>query len=350
MNAADRWSSMPPTASPCSGLWTSACWTMRSGRRLLPGESPITLPLCAVAPRPKGWKPPLTGGVDQIERWMRHHAIGPCHHDGVDVHVQVAPSYLTGPDTWRERDDVMVAGFEDGAVPDNSAAEPRFRSDRLTGADQRVLGLEAVVLAVGEGPLRVLVLPELSLPPALRDELLDRLLEAGAPLLTVPGSYHCNDGERVHNMAMLVDLRGVTLLVQRKIQPLLVERVQEEIVPGTAIELLVGPWGTLVVAICRDFCELHQGAWEALAPDVVLVPSMGNPATMRAHERRASDLHRAAASLVCVANQPTTDWGEAARVHGAIFQAGRTWKTDPQATAAVRILRVAAAGGRLQQD
>jgi hypothetical protein len=69
---------------------------------------------------------------------------------------------------------------------------------------------------------------------------------------------------------------------------------------------------------------LDDGAhdlWRLLAPDLVLVPSMGHAATVSAHERRAKMLGRYAGTQVVVAGQPPPG-GEAWLAGGALLPNG----------------------------
>lgn len=301
-----------------------------------------------VAPRPKGWNPRVDG-PDQVARWMRHHAVGPTQHAGIEVRVTRATAVLVRE--WPNRKAVMVAGFTDDVGPLNEAEEEdAFHTANLAGPDVRQSSLESLLPVLSTTALRALILPELTLPRPMREAWTGQLVDSGhAPLLTVAGSYHeIIDGER-RNVAVLTDVHGTPLLQQWKMQPLHIDPVREVIAGGRAVELLVGPWGTLAVAICRDFCEYNNNLWAALTPDLVLVPSMGNPATMSAHERRAKDLSLAADTMVCMANQPV-GFGDDPLLHGFIYGRGVNVRADSDGDLEHVRYRVEPLPGGLEED
>ena len=79
--------------------------------------------------------------------------------------------------------------------------------------------------------------------------------------------------------------------------------------------LLVTPIGTVGVAICKDYFDgtadgLIRAAWDRLAPDWMLVPSMGHGDTRAAHDRRAKENWELRRTRTLVANQEPRMPGE----------------------------------------
>jgi hypothetical protein len=272
-----------------------------------------------VAIRPSEWKPPASSSLDQLDRWCRRHNVFPTSHKHLNLQVKMASESIHP--RWTERSHWMVAAFGDGVHPQNDSVLPRFSSSGLHNPSVRERSATELATAVGKGPpLRALVLPELSLDPATRDTFIDSLDDAGnAPLLTVPGTYHVTEGTRRHNLALLWG-DGVVEVRQRKLQRLTLESVTEEIDCHDTVEVLMGPWGTLVVAICRDFMEIYQDLWTLVGPDVAMVPSMGDQSTMSGHDARSNTLRKSANTTTCMANQPPKGgkWKQMPPIYGLI--------------------------------
>lgn len=263
-----------------------------------------------VVSRSRGWRAPTSR--DMVDRWCRLHNVFPKASKGVQVQVSVAPAAMAQP--WSGRRHWMVAAFTDGIGPRNDASGAHFHTRALDDPPARAASADQLAREIAGGhPLRALVLPELSLDPRTRDAFLDALEDGGnPPVLTVPGSYHVMDGEHRYNVAQLWGDHMV-LVTQRKILPIDLEAVTEVIHSGETVEVVMGPWGTLIAPICRDFMDFaHRELWTCVAPDVALVPSMGVGSTMSGHAKQADALRCSASTLTCMANQPPSgaQWSE----------------------------------------
>jgi hypothetical protein len=192
---------------------------------------------------------------------------------------------------------VLAGGFTDGVtlVP---AAGPYFQAAGLSDANARLTSARAL-LGHKAG---VVVLPELTLTPELESQLADELTSE----LAVLGSFHVRVGDKVWNQAILRDAAGNTI-TQRKRTRLHVAgppEVFEDIVCADEVTAVITPHGLVVVAICKDFLDAHERAvWEAVAPDLVLVPSMGDATTGKLHRETATHLARWCGARAVVANQ-----------------------------------------------
>jgi len=142
-----------------------------------------------------------------------------------------------------------------------------------------------------------LVWPELTVPTALRKEILklfaDRPLtdEREAPEFLVPGTWHESEDGEVVNRTRLYDGYGVERLAYDKIAPYADDDWgKERIRPGGRICVLATEGALLGLAVCLDFCDVVTTAFSELDLDVMLVPSMGNDRTMQGHQATAATL------------------------------------------------------------
>jgi predicted amidohydrolase len=275
------------------------------------GERPTALSVMVddvpwwVVPRPPHWTPRLARQPDQRQGWMRRHHAVPQVVAGIEVVARPMPPALDAALAESERLSAFAAGFEDGVEPEELDAGPKaFATDTVTDVETRKASVVAAMeRAVGA---QLIVFPELTLPKPCVDAVADRLDEGGLnALVTVAGSYHRLVGDRRLNLSPVLDALGQELWTHAKLMRIDIPEAHEAIDTGTVITLLVGSIGNLSVAICRDFCEATLASfWAVLAPDIVLVPSMGNQNTQSAHGRRAADLALRASTATVVANQP----------------------------------------------
>jgi predicted amidohydrolase len=252
---------------------------------------------CWLIRRPVPRASPQDKQGDHLPASHPHHAVIPHHIDGVAVTVRSANVGL--PAGAR----VLAAGFDDGVGPVSASTAP-FWATGLSDPARRLMSARRLLATLPSAPVDVLVLPELTLLPeqaaALRDDL-----AAAPPQLTVLGSFHEAHGARRVNRAVVLDAGLDPVAVHDKLIRIDTDGVFEGIDGGDRLTVLVTPHGLVVMVICRDF--LDDGAhdlWRLLAPDLVLVPSMGHAETVSAHERRAKMLGRYAGTQVVVAGQP----------------------------------------------
>lgn len=213
----------------------------------------------------------------------------------------------------------LYAGiFDDGVetVFDFKPGPPSlFRVNGLSGKDgdgtdtRRAAAIDHVETARSNAA-DVLVLPEYTITPQVRERLLDHLAvraEQGCrPILLVPGSFHEDRGDgRIVNFAGLYDWHGNELISHRKHSMLSSGGFVEDIEPGNTIEMLNTEVGLFALAICLDFCEgLDTNAWTELDIDWTLVPSYAPTATtFTLHQQRASAMNGRYGTAVVVAQQ-----------------------------------------------
>ena len=258
--------------------------------------------------------------VDSLLAWHPNHAFIPVEHDswriGLKNLSQSAEKRLSAKAHSGQPLRLFVADFSDGVrlVPP-PATGPYF----TTGLDQperRKLAIfEALESAKGQAA-QMVVLPELAVTPALREEISVWLDDNEHPfLLIVPGSFHQIENDEKRNLAHLMDFMGVSVLVHRKLTRYgKWGDIHEDLNPGAIIEVIDTPFGLLAMPICKDLSDegrMKTGVvWAELGCDLLLVPSMAPAAGMRAHQRAADTLGRRLNGVIAVANQwdgPETD-------------------------------------------
>jgi hypothetical protein len=302
-----------------------------------------------MGPRPDGWSSTWAERQpSQLVRYLRHHQIIPVEVAGFRVDVvesDLARRELAGLGTIR----AWVGGFGDGVAPVNVLSLPDFRAFTLADPAQRRTSILAALDAARGAAATILVLPELTVPPALRDEVRDWLNdEEHSFVLVLPGSFHEPEAEgHARHAAWLVDRRGGTLLRHEKLAPLRIPGVEERIRPGRTLGLVPTAVGLVAIAICRDFCEEavpYRELWSRVGASLVLVASMGDAATVSALRRQAAALGREHGTICAVAVQPHTaasrnygflaseeghpdvEWpDDGAAVRGACREAVRAW-------------------------
>lgn len=242
---------------------------------------------------------------------LRHHALVPArlHFGGASsVRVRVKPMCVGVErcEVARQRGSVAVATVSFG-----DDADIRWDNDGLAvtvpTAQQRAENLSAAIAEAGQRGIDIFVAPELTVPPAEREQVIAELRWAEAPIaLLVPGSFH----ERVHerganpfNRALLVDGKGNALCEHLKlVQFGELEAWLEAIHLGDEITVLVTPIGTVAIAICKDFCDDHAGQiWQQLHCEWLLVPAYGRGSA--AHERAAQQISRMAGTITVLAHE-----------------------------------------------
>jgi hypothetical protein len=140
------------------------------------------------------------------------------------------------------------------------------------------------------------VWPELSVTPDLlrriKTGLAQRSLSADArpaPEVVVAGSWHEPEEGRHVNRARILDGYGAELASYDKVIPYIDKDLgAEDIRPGRRLPVVVTGGYLVGFAICKDFCDVAADSpFFSLHLDFVLVPSMGDEATMKGHQNTA---------------------------------------------------------------
>jgi hypothetical protein len=187
-------------------------------------------------------------------------------------------------------------------------------------ADDRWQVVESLLIEARASEVDILVLPELTMPRALRERVGRWLASSPGrhPAFVLPGSFHeTNDDGDLVNRAEFLDADGEIIFRHDKVAALAFSRNEaphlvEAIAGGTSFSLLSCALGRIHAAICKDFLEEDPALarlWSEIAPDFVAVASMGDSTTVTAHIRRAQSLSRQFGTISGIANQPTPDVG-----------------------------------------
>jgi hypothetical protein len=297
--------------------------------------------------RPQGMrKAYVEGKAGHLRNWARHHWVIPEELNGYRVEIRKPSDYLFRKltDMYRrgERLRVAIGHFEDGVkLVLMKPHPPSWRAESLTDPEARWQTLKGFLEQALAAGVHVLVLPELTVTPMLRERVQQWLEEQASVhglLLVLPGSFHEADEEhpeKVFNRAELLDAYGQSVLEHLKLLPFgeLGEHGAEDIHTGKRIWLMGLPLGMLAMPICLDFCEADgplPGVWKDIGPEWVLVPAMGDASSRRAHARAAVQLYTTRGSVTVLANQPKT---EGAKAPGFIHQGQRpdvtVWNGEP---------------------
>jgi|GEM_PF-2414273 len=250
---------------------------------------------------------PPKAGEPYSRRGVLHHCILPFEVSGLRVRpVQLPPgpgATCPGRSRLRLGAALFQGGELDTRLVQGTTLQPkRFVADTFRCLDKDAELLQQIAAAFQDRCFAA-VWPELTIAPESRaflsEQLALRALELGPnfPLcLIVAGSWHVcdpvNDGEQPIwvNEAPVFDRQGRLLLRYRKIKPYfdVKEEGEEGIASGTELPVLVAGGLVIGFAICMDFCDLAADhPFERLPVDLLLIPSMGNRATLEGHANNA---------------------------------------------------------------
>lgn len=260
---------------------------------------------------------PADNQEPNLEKWFRHFRVIPDR-----IVVGNAPAHVELiPVASRYGDEVRVfarlSHFDDGVRPNFSEdqAGESFWAEGLSDYERRLASLQSELETVKQEGHGFWVAPELTIPPAMRRRL--QIMLAEGPLrhllLAVPGSFHEIVENRPVNGVDIFDGDGVCLARHEKLTLFSYPRARdgkpccEAIHACRKVVLLETPLALVGVAICKDFSDktsiLVRTVWERLAPDWLLVPSMGDDDTLRLHETCAQEHAKLRGMRSCVANQ-----------------------------------------------
>lgn len=240
-----------------------------------------------------------SGGLGPFPaRALRFHRLLPARLHGCDVEVISLDRLFEG------------AGCTGALIPDlkldlEKHADRTFTISGLQAPDYHAHLEQVLAWSMRFGSV-ALVLPELAIDRHARELIEAQLagkpwLDAGdigvaaGPGLVAAGSWHERgpDG-RMRNRMVIYDADGLEVASYcKRLQFLLGERT-EGVAPGTTQPVLATRGGLITFGICRDVCdtaEVEGGQfYRSLDVDLVLVPSLGNEATIQGHAIAAAGL------------------------------------------------------------
>lgn len=227
-------------------------------------------------------------------RGLLHHRILPAVTRGYRVQLVLSETIPPSPASGASGMTVGAALFADVSL-DIDRGDGLFTVRGISCRDAGGTVERQIAAAFKEGAC-VVVWPELTVPPSLRDSMvriLRRRIHDASPSMSlqvaVAGTWHEEGPNGLVNVATVLDGYGETRLRYEKALPY-DDRCygMEAIAAGTDLPVLVTDDLLIAFAICRDYCELTvELPYPELDVDLVLVPSMGNDATMTGHRQTA---------------------------------------------------------------
>lgn len=272
--------------------------------------------------------------VGHISNWLVYHHIIPSKINKISINYQRGDSKLRKLKTKKEFR-VYVGTFEDLVKPKLEVTKAGFYIEELENEDLRWEKVQQALQAAKTAEVDCLLFPELTLPPKLREQIINWLYNNCPPFTFVlPGSFHefpekgdfCgphkSSKHRV-NKAILMDGRGKPIFSQCKIIPFGTFDQAEDIQSGNQITMLNTPVGLMMVLICRDFCEegpLLNSLFDALQPNWIFVPAMTPKPAMSAYVKQAKKLNRAYKTTTIFAHQIfDAQFPDKPYIHGFVF-------------------------------
>ncbi|MDZ4251055.1 MAG: hypothetical protein U1A72_00590 [Sulfuritalea sp.] len=301
-------------------LATLGAWRPGMAPALTLGDCTYWLVRRDIPPKPST---PAERQNPNLEHWFRHFRVLPSRITlggaFIDVELKTlgdvtpaGPRPATGPSR------VHLSHFQDGVAlrVKEDPARNLFHALGLTDEVARADSLRMEFDFACEFGAQLWVAPELTVLASLRLEVARWLVDLpgheARPLLSVPGSFHETVNGGQVNRAAVIDRAGKVVARHDKLTQFSYDSqgvtLTEDIRACRRIELLMTPIGVVGVAICKDFSdassELVNAAWNLLAPDWLLVPSMGDQAsTQKRHLERAEEHWKRRGIRSVVANQ-----------------------------------------------
>lgn len=277
-------------------------------------KTAYVIPNHGVAPRGK----PMTD-QSYTRRGLLWHRVMPTNVNGFEVRLYRGD---VGERSGRDRRHLAGALFNDfGLTLSRPDATKTFFVQGVNCPElssQLVTQLDA--LQAAEPGLLAAVWPELTGPPQVRDQIVQRLARwpyrgnHRRPSVVLPGSWHEPTPKGRVNVIRVLNGFGREIVPPcEKTRAFNLDGRFEDIQPGTGLPVLV--IGELLVgmAICKDFCDRSRDLpYLHLPLDLVLVPSFGDDLTMRSHCVAASDLwirHHTRSFVVQQESRRNLDWG-----------------------------------------
>jgi hypothetical protein len=308
----------------------SALDTVHAERRPLPNVAKAGAPALEIdgahyrllrrVPSDESRRRPAEQRSPNLEAWFRHFRVIPdrVHIGAAAVNIRVEALGYVAPHRAPEAADLRfrVSHFTDAAIlhaeEDHEAGN--FFAPALDGALEREQSVDAELELVRREAANLWLAPELTVTVALRRRVALALAERRAEslLLCVPGTCHEFDGPHRVNRALVFNGNGQRVAHQDKCSqfsyPAGAGQLHEAIDARRSVTLLVTPIGIVGVAICKDHFDasasgLIRACWDRLAPDWLLVPSMGDARTVEAHRKRAKEAWDVRCTRSIVANQ-----------------------------------------------
>jgi hypothetical protein len=258
----------------------------------------------------------------RLYTYMRHHAVLPRRVQipgtPTQIRIEVCVDKLASWDAPPSSVRVEAVSFADGA-----RLEPAKWRGIASGLSMpRAPQVATAIATAADRGVDVVVFPELTIVPGDREvavrALRDRCGEPDRnnPAMVVLGSFHQQIRGKVFNTTLLIDRFGQPLgrdgrgPAWRHVSHCKLAAAgdhehshgSETIDVGDVLTVYVTPLGLTAVAICKDYLDGRLTAlWQAVAPDLILVPAYGRG--MSAHHRQAIAMRRQHGTVSIVAHE-----------------------------------------------
>jgi hypothetical protein len=242
---------------------------------------------------------------------LKYHWIVPSQINKISIWIKPSSRAHLPISSFDHKDNLKIffGNFPDGVNPawlsrPNSST---VTAVALTNPEKRRESILHFLETAVEAGAQILVMPELTICPELRQWIAKWLYDHEHPFLMVlAGSFYQKIGDKIFNHAELLSRSGNTMLFHDKLIRSGESSNAEDITAGSRIDLLSTPFGLVAIPICRDFCENDvpfSSLWKELGVDLHLVPAFGKGTSLHAHERRAKDLLLSHGAISSVAQQ-----------------------------------------------
>lgn len=250
--------------------------------------------------------------------FLKSHSCFPRTFSVGDSEITIARHALRAAPKKRDSIVVRVSHFVDRARVDWIETEDTFAVTGLTQEAERRQSFMYELDLVRDSGCDIWVAPEYATTQAIVDEVSRALADSPAPalLLAVPGSFaHATSQSARRNRATLLNGSGTALLHSDKLTELTISlppgdrRLREHIEHPQRVDIIDTPMGLVAVLICKDFCDDAGGVvralWDAIAPDWMLIPAMGDANSLAAHDVAAEHFAKLHGVSVVLVNQET---------------------------------------------
>ena len=253
--------------------------------------------------------------------WLKHHKIIPKNNsESIPIAVEGIPrsyndwlSEVLASETIR----IAVAHFEDSVIPIVTPREPHhFICEQLSDETKRSSSLMALIRKAKKEGIHVLVMPELTVTPELREAVTDEMFlhfrqhgknhDLSIPIIVLGSFHEQTNGQWRNHSCGVSGLDGQALFSADKRKSVTYQERAEwiECAP-TPFTCLTTPIGLMAITICKDLFDAGAPSTATLLNnlplDWLLVPSMSKE--IKLHMEKAKSLHNTLGTLVAVANQ-----------------------------------------------
>jgi hypothetical protein len=248
-------------------------------------------------------------GHTYLRRGTLHHRIIPTIVNGLRVRIAHVEAFED-----HDRSALEPLQFGAALLPKLHLELDRLEEDRFlilnASFEDAPRTLREQVRQAGEKKCHLVVWTELVFTPGHRRDLAAALAAASFELdsrlqFVMAGSIHEQADDGFRNSVIVLDATGKVCGEYAKVIPYFDKDVGEEAIqPGSEFLLIVTEGSVFAVGICKDFCDAGvPPAYFELPLDFVLVSSLAEESTMKAHQAAAHALRARSGERTFVVQQ-----------------------------------------------